>query len=150
MGISPVLDEISFKIFLRHSLDIGSLVFTLLGWAYILTSEFLCAGLNFETFDCVTFWFPGSASETSGLVLLKAWKKHGSGSGKQKRKRKQLMADLWKRKRRKNLPLFHHWLSGVIVSWWVPLKGFLLGFSQRCGSREICFHICFRFKVYFF
>ena len=56
------------EIFLRHSLDIGSLVFTLLGWAYILTSEFLCAGLNFETFDCVTFWFPGSASETSGLV----------------------------------------------------------------------------------
>ena len=30
--------------------------------------EFLCAVLNFETFDLVTFWFPGSASETSGLV----------------------------------------------------------------------------------
>ena len=58
------------EILLRHFLDIGSLVFTLLGWAYILTSEFLCAGLNFETFDCVTFWFPGSASETSGLVNI--------------------------------------------------------------------------------
>ena len=54
--------------FLRHSLDIGSPVFTLLGWAYILTFEFLCAGLNFETFDLVTFWFPGSALRP--LVLL--------------------------------------------------------------------------------
>ena len=58
------------EIFLRHSWDIGSIVFNLLVWAYILTYEFLCAGLNFETFDLVTFWFPGSASETSGLVVL--------------------------------------------------------------------------------
>ena len=34
-----------------------------------MTFEFLCAGLNFDTFNLVTFWFPGSASETSGLVL---------------------------------------------------------------------------------
>ena len=47
------------EIFLRHSWDIGSLVFTLCGWAYILTFEFLCAGLNFETSDLVTFWFSG-------------------------------------------------------------------------------------------
>ena len=47
------------EIFLRHSLDIGSLVFTWLDWAYILTFEFLCAGLNIETYDLVTFWFPG-------------------------------------------------------------------------------------------
>ena len=56
MGISPSLDEISFWNFLWHSWDIGSLVFTLLGWAYILTFEFLCAGLNIETFDLVTFF----------------------------------------------------------------------------------------------
>ena len=59
MGISPSLDEISFWNFLWHSWDIGSLVFTLLGWAYILTFEFLCAGLNFETSGLVTFWFSG-------------------------------------------------------------------------------------------
>ena len=59
IGISNVLDEIYFWNFLKHSLDIGSLVFTLLGWAYILTFEFLCAGLNFETPGLDTFWFSG-------------------------------------------------------------------------------------------
>ena len=53
MGISPFLDDISFW----NSWDIGSLVFTLFGWAYILTFEFLWAGLNFETFHFVTFSF---------------------------------------------------------------------------------------------
>ena len=37
-----------------------------------MTFEFLCAGLNFETSNLVTFWFSGSASETPGLVLSKA------------------------------------------------------------------------------
>ena len=57
------------EIFLRHSLDIGSLVFTWLDWAYILTFEFLCAGLNFETSDLVTFWLSeGQLLRPSGLV----------------------------------------------------------------------------------
>ena len=47
------------EIFLRDFLDIGSLVFTLLGRAYILTIEFLFAGLNFETSGLVTFWYSG-------------------------------------------------------------------------------------------
>ena len=57
------------EIFLRHSLDIGSLVFTWLDWAYILTFEFLCAGLNFETSDLVTFCLVG-VSFWDLLVLL--------------------------------------------------------------------------------
>ena len=65
-GISPFLDEISFWNYFETFLDIGSLIFTLLGWAYILTSEFLCAGLNFKTSDLVTFWF----SEGQYLRLL--------------------------------------------------------------------------------
>ena len=46
------------EIFLRHSWDIGSLVFTLLGWGYILTVEFLCARLNLLPFGYlrVSFW----------------------------------------------------------------------------------------------
>ena len=57
------------EIFWRHSLDIGSLVFTLVGWAYILTFEFWCAGLNFETSDLVTFWLSGGQLlRPSGLV----------------------------------------------------------------------------------
>ena len=47
------------EIFLRHSWDIGSLFFTLLGRACILTFEFLCPGLIFETSDLVTIWFSG-------------------------------------------------------------------------------------------
>ena len=59
------------EIFLKHSWDIGSLVFTLLGWAYILTFEFLCAGPNFETSDLVTFWFSGGQLlRPSGLVCM--------------------------------------------------------------------------------
>ena len=59
MVISPFLDEISFWNFARHSWDIGSLVFTLLCCAYILTFEFLCAGLNLETSGLVAFWYSG-------------------------------------------------------------------------------------------
>ena len=58
------------EIFLRHSWDIGSLVFTLLGWAYKSTFEFLCSGLNFETSDHVTFWFSGGQL-LRPLVLFK-------------------------------------------------------------------------------
>ena len=47
------------EIFLRHSWDIGSLVFALLGRAYVLTFEFLCADLNFKTSNLVTFWLSG-------------------------------------------------------------------------------------------
>ena len=69
MGIPLLLDEISFWNFLRHSWDIGSLVFTLFGWAYILTFEFLCAGLKFETSDLFTFWLSGGQLlRPSGLV----------------------------------------------------------------------------------
>ena len=58
------------EIFLRHSWDIGSLFIIILGWAYILTFEFLCAGLNFETSDLVTFWLSGGQLlRPSGLVL---------------------------------------------------------------------------------
>ena len=58
------------EVFLRHYWDIGSLVFTLLGWAYILTFEFLCAGLSFETSDLVTFCLSeGQLLSPSGLVL---------------------------------------------------------------------------------
>ena len=57
------------EIFLRHSWDIDSLVFTLLGKAYIVTFEFLCVGLNFETSDLVTFWLSGGQLlRPSGLV----------------------------------------------------------------------------------
>ena len=58
-----------FLNFFRHSWDTGSLVFTLLGWTYILTFEFLCAGLNFETSDLVTFCLVG-VSFWDLLVLL--------------------------------------------------------------------------------
>ena len=61
------------EIFLRHSLDIGSLVFTWLDWAYILTFEFLCAGLNFETSDLVTSWFPGVSFWDLWSCLFKLW-----------------------------------------------------------------------------
>ena len=57
------------EIFLRNSQDIGSLVFTLPGWAGILTFEFLCAGLNFETTGLVTFWYSGGQL-LRPLVLL--------------------------------------------------------------------------------
>ena len=58
------------EIFLGHSWDIGSQVFTLLGWAYILTFEFLCAGLKFQTSDLVTFWLSeGQLLRPSGLVF---------------------------------------------------------------------------------
>ena len=63
--------------FLGHSWDIGSLVFTLLGWANILTFEFLCAGLDFETSDLATFWLSGGQLlRPSGLVFnIKAFGK---------------------------------------------------------------------------
>ena len=35
------------------------LPFTLLGWTYMLTFEFLCSGIDFYTSCLVTFWFPG-------------------------------------------------------------------------------------------
>ena len=58
------------QLFLRHFWNIGSLVFNLLGRAYILTFEFLCAGLNFETSDLVTFWMSGGQLlRPSGLVF---------------------------------------------------------------------------------
>ena len=57
------------EIFLGHSWDIGSQVFTLLGWADILTFEFLCAGLDCEISDLVTFWlFDGQLLRPSSLV----------------------------------------------------------------------------------
>ena len=46
-----------WNIFLKFFWDIGLLIFTLLGWAFILTFECLCAGLNFETSGLVTFCF---------------------------------------------------------------------------------------------
>ena len=56
MGISPFLDEISFwnffETFLRHWFT--SFYFA---WLNLCTSfEILCAGLNFETSDLLTFW----------------------------------------------------------------------------------------------
>ena len=60
------------EIFLRHSWDIGSLVFTMLGWAYILTFECLCAVLNFETSHLV--FFLGLSSDIGSLVFtLLGW-----------------------------------------------------------------------------
>ena len=51
------------EIFLRHSLDIGSLVFTLFGWAYILSLRFCVLVLTLKPlillpFGClgVSFW----------------------------------------------------------------------------------------------
>ena len=51
-------------IFFRYSWDIGSLVF-------ILTFEFLSAGLNFDTSDLITFWLSGGQLlRPSGLVKV--------------------------------------------------------------------------------
>ena len=58
------------EFFLRHSWDIGSLVFTLLGWAYILTFECLCAVLNFECSDLVTFWISGGQLLRPLILLI--------------------------------------------------------------------------------
>merc|ERR1711954_210000 len=35
------------------------LTYTLPGWAYMLTFEFLCSGINFDTSGLLTFWFSG-------------------------------------------------------------------------------------------
>ena len=60
------------EIFLRQSWDIGSLAFTQLGWAYVLTFEFLCDGLNFETSDLFTVWLSlGQLLRPYGLVFTK-------------------------------------------------------------------------------